>query len=240
MHTSLSPRSSSSRCTPSIKERILNILTVAITCSACAGVAVGCGGIGGGGGGGGSDQPNDPGRIVMRLERDVIDVGNLSQVYIEANDINENGVLLKLHYPTSLTYSKRSAVLFPGEDKEEYIFPYTEATSGNDRYLVFFFNPSRRIGDDIRLALNLKAVEKDESAYIEVGLSNNDPNVHDSEEFSVNKPFFAPLESEDIFIRGSSASETPTPSASGTKTPAAGGPTPAATATASSTTTPES
>lgn len=234
MHTSLNPHSLSPGATPSFKTRMRNLFATLITCAASAGIGIGCGGIGGGGGGG-SDQPNAPGNIFMNLERDVIDVGNLSQVYIEANDINKNGVLLKFHYPTSLTYSKRSAVLFPGEDKEEYIFPYTEATSGSDRYLVFFFTPSQRIGDDIRLALNLKAIQKDQSAYIEVGLSNNDPNVHDSEEFKVNRPFFAPLDREDIVIRGSTVKGTPTPSASGTKTPAAGATTPA-----SSTATPKS
>ena len=239
MLTPSSPHSFIQNRAPSIKERVCNLLAFFITCTTCASVGVGCGGIGGGGGGG-SGQPNAPGSIFMNLERDVIDVGNLSQVYIEANDINENGVLLKLHYPSSLTYSKRSAVLFPGEDKEEYIFPYTEATSGNDRYLVFFFNPSKRIGDDIRLALNLKAIQKDESAYIEVGLSNNDPNVHDSEEFSVNRPFFAPLDREDIYVRGSTVKGTPTPKASGTKTPSSGGTTPAATTPTSSTATPAS
>jgi hypothetical protein len=180
-------------------------------------VTLGCGG------GGGRSAPNDPGDVFITLEKSTIDVGNFSQLYLEANNINENGVLLKLRYPTSLTYSKRSAVLFPGEDKEEYIFPYTEESTDSERYLVFFFTPSKRIGDDIRMALNLKAIKKDDDAFVEIGLSNNDPNVFDSQEFKINRPFFSPLDREDIYIRGlaSEASKTPSSSATASATAAA-------------------
>ena len=152
----------------------------------------------------------------MVMERNTVDVGNFTQLYIEANDIDENGVLLKLRYPPSLTYSKRSAVLFPGEGKEQYIFPYTEATSGQDRFLVFFFTPNERLGNDIRLALNLKAIKRDDEAYVELGLSNNDPNVPDTQEFRVGKPFFSAIDREDVVIRGMEPSTTPTPRPSGT------------------------
>ncbi len=191
---------------------------------------VGCG-VGGGGGGG--SEPNDTGSLFAQLERTEVDLGNFTQVFVELNAINESGVILKLRYPTSITYSKRSAVLFPGEDEQAEIFPFTEATSSGERYLVFFFYPNERKNNDIRLAFNLKAISVDDEAFVEFGVNNNDPNVPDSSEFRVSRPLFSPIERFDVRIVGEAPPPTPTPRPTAATTPGA-----EATPTAAATTTP--
>jgi hypothetical protein len=118
-----------------------------------------------------------------------------------------------------LIYSKNSAVVFPGEKFERNFPPFTEATTAGERYLVFFVYPRQETGDAVRLVLNLKAIEADEDSFIELGISNNDPNIPDSSEFSVSQPFFSAEDRASVFIRGVAASATPTPATSGTPSP---------------------
>ncbi len=199
------------------KHRSIHPLVVASVMSALGiSAVIGCGGIGGGGGGGGSDEPNSTGTITMQLERDDVAVGNFVQVFVEAENINEDGVLIKLHYPDSLIYSKNSAVAFPGEKFDRDFPPFTESTTSGERYLVFFVYPRKETGDSVRLVLNLKAIEVDEDAFVEAGINNNDPNIPDSSEFSGSQPFFSADDRASVYIRGLSARSTPTPASSGT------------------------
>jgi hypothetical protein len=189
---------------------------------AIAGLFAACGSPPGTGGGGGGDRSaNDPGDISLSVEKHDMDSGDFNRIHVDLFDINESGIILKFRYPSSIKYSKGSAVLFPGESEEFAITPYTEATSGKDRYLVFFISSDMAFGHgDLPLELDLKAITQDEEAFVEADLDNNDPRIDDNDEFRVSTPKFTAREHEDIFIRDENSSK-PSGSATATPTPSA-------------------
>jgi hypothetical protein len=185
-------------------------LTLALTLLASA-----CGG----GGGGGADS-NYAGNIVIDLERDQIDSGDLTRVSLEVVDINPKGSILKIRLSKSLRFVANSAVMFPDRKEEHPTAPDKRAETENERFLVFFLDPRDAIGGDfMSLAFNLKGISGDKKGFIEVDLDNNDPNIPDSKEFDATAPRFTAKEHRSIYIEGDSAEPTPTATPVGTGTP---------------------
>jgi hypothetical protein len=173
---------------------------------------------GSGGGGSGSDT-NFAGDLSLNLERDNLDSGDLTQVKIEVRDLNENGAILKLRSSTSLRYVRNTAVISPNRDEELHISPSTDQATDNERYLVFFLSPEDAIGGEfIQLELTMKATKGDDDAFIELDLDNNDPNIPDSKEFSVESPRFSAVAERGVYIARDASEPTPTPEPSGTPT----------------------
>ena len=198
------------------------------------GIAVASCGVGGGGGGGGSDtSDNYPGYTDFQVERDSLDSGDLTNVTLTAYDINEDGIFIKFHYPSSLSFQYGSAMTYAGDAETwQASAPFDSATIGSDKYLVFSVaRPPADQTNRVAISFTLRAISGDPSAYIEVDLDNNDPTVPDSKEFNSTDPQFSSDDRWNISIGGPVAA-TPTPAATGSATPAAtGSATPAATAT---------
>lgn len=172
---------------------------------------------GGGGGGSGSSSPNYPGDLSFRVERSQIDPGDKNRVYVEIDNLNSSGAILKFRYPNALRYVPNSAWFFRGMDEAVHVAPYDETSLDGDRYLVFFLYPSSAINDSfITLEFDLKAVKSNSDAFIEVDLDNNDQGVPDSIEFRPSDPRFSALEKWDVEIEGQSTDVTPTPATTGT------------------------
>ncbi len=209
-----------------------------------AATACGMGGGGGGGGGGGSDTANSnyEGYIDFQLEKDSLDSGDLTQVSLTVYDMNPNGVILKFHYPEALRLVRGSGVLYVGNDGySQQIFADAEETVDGSRYLAYFLFPKDMDnGNQQTVVFDLKAIAPDASAYIEVDLDNNDPNIPDRKEFSAEDPQFTNIDRFNVGIVGTplatptpegtasadgtpSSSETPstTPTAAASGTPAA-------------------
>jgi hypothetical protein len=110
--------------------------------------------------------------------------------------------------------------------------PLDTATIGSNKYLVFSVaRPPADQSNRVAISFTVKAVSGDPSAYIEVDLDNNDPNIPDNLEFNPNDPQFSSDDRWNIAIGGATA-PTPTPAATGSATPApSGSATPAATGT---------
>jgi hypothetical protein len=189
--------------------KILRALILATIITAC-----------GGGGGGGSSDSNYAGNIVIDLERDHIDSGDINRVSLEVVDINPNGSLLKIRLSKSLLYVKGSAVLFPQREEERPTSPDDRVATDDERFLVFFLYPSDAIGGDfVSLSFNVKGITGDKSGFIEVDLDNNDPSIADSQEFDPSAPRFTAKERRSIYIDSDTTEPTPTPTPSGTQTP---------------------
>jgi hypothetical protein len=166
---------------------------------------------GGGGGGGGPQASNDRGDVSLSLETSSVDSGDLCRARVEIYNPNPSGVILKIRFPTTVRYSKSSAVLFPNEEEERPISPSFQATYEGFRYLVFFLsNDEIRYGDYSALELNLKASLPDPAALISVDIDNNDPNIPDNQEFDDKRPQFYSVEEVELEIRGEPR-PTPTP-----------------------------
>jgi hypothetical protein len=173
-----------------------------------------------GGGGGGSTDSNYTGNIVIDLERDHIDSGDINRVSLEVVDINPKGSLLKIRLSKSLLYVKGSAVLFPHREEERPTAPSDRVATEEERFLVFFLYPSDAIaGDFISLSFNVKGIAGDKRGFIEVDLDNNDPSIPDSQEFDPSAPRFTAKERRSIYIDADTSEPTPTPTPSGTQTP---------------------
>jgi hypothetical protein len=178
----------------------------------------------GGGGGGGSSDSNYAGNIVIDLERDHIDSGDINRISLEAVDINPKGSLLKIRLSKSLLYVKGSAVLFPNREEERPTSPDDRVATDEERFLVFFLYPSDAIGGDfVSLSFDVKGITGDKSGFIEVDLDNNDPSIADSLEFDPSAPRFTAKERRSIYIDSDTSEPTPTPTPSGTQTPGIGG-----------------
>jgi hypothetical protein len=189
--------------------KILRALILATIITAC-----------GGGGGGGSSDSNYAGNIVIDLERDHIDSGDINRVSLEVVDINPNGSLLKIRLSKSLLYVKGSAILFPQREEERPTSPDDRVATDDERFLVFFLYPSDAIGGDfVSLSFNVKGITGDKSGFIEVDLDNNDPSIADSQEFDPSAPRFTAKERRSIYIDSDTTEPTPTPTPSGTQTP---------------------
>ena len=198
--------------------RTLRAILIASLITACGGI-----GGGGGGGGGGESDSNYAGNIVVDLERDHIDSGDINRVSLEVVDINPNGSLLKIRLSKSLLYVKGSATLFPNREEERPTTPDERAETENERFLVFFLYPGDAIGGDfVSLTFNVKGLAGDKSGFIEVDLDNNDPSIPDSQEFDPDSPRFSAKERRSIYVDGepSEPTPTPTPAGTGTATPA--------------------
>lgn len=166
---------------------------------------------GGGGGGGGPQSSNDRGDVSLSLETSSVDSGDLFSARVEIYNPNPNGVILKIRFPTTVRYSRNSAVIFPNEHDERSISPSFEATSEGFRYLVFLLsNDEIRYGDYSALELTLKASLPDSDALISVDIDNNDPNIPDNKEFDPKRSQFYPVEEVELEIRGEPR-PTPTP-----------------------------
>jgi hypothetical protein len=166
---------------------------------------------GGGGGGGGPQSSNDRGDISLSLETSAVDSGDLFSARVEIYNPNPNGVILKIRFPTTIRYSRNSAVLFPNEEDERPISPSFETMDEEFRYLVFILsNDEIRFGDYSALELNLKASLPDSSAFVSVDIDNNDPNIPDAREFDEKRPQFYAVDEVEIEIRGD-LRPTPTP-----------------------------
>lgn len=212
------------------------ILTAAV-------IAVASCGVGGGGGGGGSDSSeNYPGYTDFQVERDSLDSGDLTDVTLTVYDINPNGIFVKFHYPASLRFIAGSAMSYSGDAQTwQTTAPLAATTIGTEKYLVFtVFPPPTDQTNRVTLSFTMKAVSGDPSAYLEVDLDNNDPNIPDNLEFNSNDPQFSSDDRWNISIGGAGA-PTPTPPATGSATPAPSGsatPAPSGSATPAATGTP--
>lgn len=193
-------------------KKILCVISIGCLIASC--------GVGGGGGGGGGSDANHEGDVSVDLERDNLDSGDLSRVNVEVRNLNPDGAILKFRSSRSLRYVKNSAIRFPRRDEERRITPYKDASTDNERYLVFFLYPDDAIdGDFISIQFDMKATTGDNDAFMEVDLDNNDQNVADSKEFSVDSPRFSALQRFDIFIAPDASQGTPTPVAGASPTP---------------------
>ncbi len=187
---------------------IFRIIVIATFITAC-----------GGGSGGGSSDSNYAGDIVLDLERDHIDSGDINRVSLEVVNINPKGSLLKIRLSKSLLYVKGSAILFPNRDEQRPTIPDDRVATDEERFLIFFLYPEDALGGDfISLSFNVKGITGDKRGFIEVDLDNNDPSIPDAQEFDPNAPRFTAKQRRSIYIDSDTSEPTPTPAPSGTET----------------------
>ena len=110
----------------------------------------GCGGGGGallGGGGGNGDEFVGAATVNIRVSPNSIDAGDRAQVKIQIKNVIETGILLKVRYPTKLSYANKTArIKLDSDDVSTALDPNVTGETTDWKYLVFFL-PRSAFGD---------------------------------------------------------------------------------------------
>lgn len=158
------------------------IFIISLVVSACGG---------GGGGGGGFVGAAD---LQLEVEPRVVDPGDRLFVRIRINEIHEDGIMLKLRFPSAIRYVRDSAMLYRdrGDDQGRAYPPTENETVESSIYLVFFVDHDDLEGDNRgELLLELEAREEVDDGQVEVDADVDNPRVDDDKEFDAENPAFA-------------------------------------------------
>ena len=162
---------------------------------------IGCGS----GGGGSSNSSSGAANISVTASPKKIDIQDRTTVRIKLEEVNRNGIVVKVRYPSRLEYVAGTSFLkVDGDDRD--ITPDVSVQDGNKRYLVFFF-PRSYFGDvpdsedqdqtSTPGELRFELVGKDNlsDGTIEVDVDVDDPTIDNSVEFTLDNTAFQ-VESE--------------------------------------------
>jgi hypothetical protein len=166
---------------------------------------VGCGG---GGGGGGGDEFVGAANVSINSSPQQIDSGDRTRVSIELSDVHENGIAVKVRFPSGLRYVPSSSFLMVGE-REIDISPTVNATDDTEdqTYLVFYLTQSqfRRSnqeynGESGTLLIQLEGRKTVVDGEIEVDPDVDDPAEDNTIEFDLASPEFVSEASASITV----------------------------------------
>jgi len=153
-----------------------------------------------GGSSGGGDDFAGAGRVSVSASPKEIDIGDRQKVTVDISDTNDDGVILKMRYPSGLSYVQDSSFL-EVDERELDIGPQVNADDGNEVYLVYFFPKSLfdENGDGV-LTFLLEGNDEVTRGKIEVDIDVDDPLIDDSNEFDTSNPEFQSEDEVDIKV----------------------------------------
>ncbi len=179
-------------------------LSLAITALA-AGI-LGCGG--GGGGSGSGDSFFGAANVDVRVSPSKIDSGDRTQVQIELSDVHENGIAVKIRFPSGLRYVPGSSFLMI-DSREIDVDPTVVITDPSEdlSYIVTYLtqNQFRRSnqeynGESGTLLLQLEGRKSVIDGEVEVDPDVDDPAEDNSLEFDISNPEFVAESSASIEV----------------------------------------
>lgn len=174
-----------------IKEKFLVPLLLTLLVSA---ILTGCGGGGGGG------EFTGPALVSVDADPSSIDTGDRTTVTIEIQEVNDDGIMLKIRTPIGLSYVSDSGTLTV-DGIQINLDPASNTADTSFNYLVYFL--SRKLfGTENRGTVN---VVFDGTAAIETGAIDVDPDIDNptisnTTEFDVAAPKFSAEDSQTIVV----------------------------------------
>jgi len=128
-----------------------------------------------------------------------IDTGDRTQVKLELNEIHPDGIIIKIRFPSELSYVEGSTELEVAEEEIELAPNFLVTDENDDWYLVFFLDEDLfGFEEEGVLTLELRAVDELEGGEIEL-----DVDIRDTDSFDVNQPEFSPEDSDFIEVGSS-------------------------------------
>lgn len=161
-----------------------------------------CGG-GGGGGGDGDEDFVGAALVAIATSPSEIDTGDRTRVTVEIAEVHENGIAVKIRFPTGLAYIPSSAFLQVQRSSLDAT-PTHNLPSGNNNFLVFFFSKGAFGDNSGTLVLELEGLSSVTDGVVEVDADVDDPRVDNQAEFTVENAEFAAEDAADIAVEGSS------------------------------------
>lgn len=153
------------------------------------------------GGGGGSDDSGDTDSLLAAIvsigaQPTNIDTGERLLVRVTIDEVNQQGIVLKLRYPQGFNFYRDSAVII-ADGESSSVEPQVQGTSqvpGETADYLVFFLPRSRFGLEARGTLSLQLIGKAkvESGAIEVDVDLDNTLVDNSREFNLANPLFTP------------------------------------------------
>jgi hypothetical protein len=165
-------------------------------------------GCGGGGGGGGEGDFVGAARVSISSSPRQIDSGDRTLVSVRLSDVHENGIAVKIRYPSGLRYVPSSSFLLIGE-RELDVSPTVNATDDKEdlTYLVFYLSQSqfrrssqRYNGEQGVLTVQLEGRDTVAEGEIEVDPDVDDPAEDNANEFDLTSPEFVSEASSTITV----------------------------------------
>ena len=169
-------------------KKLITLALLALTLPAC------------GSGGGGGDSFIGAATVNVRTSPNRIDTGDRTLVNIDVSDMHEDGILLKVRFPSALAYVPGTAFLEINGNETD-ISPDKNVADSNRRFLVFFLDRSdideNQTGKVIFQLVGNNTVSE---GNIEVDADVNDSLIADEDEFSASSPEFGEESSASIEV----------------------------------------
>ena len=131
--------------------------------------------------------------ISIRVVPSVIDTGDRVRVIITIDDVNENGIALKVRAPMQLDYVPDSSTL--DTDGSDDPLPEPQMfTIDDDNYLIYYLAQSLFGDDGFRsgiLVFEFEANNETEEALVEADADVDDPLISNATEFNPDNPEFS-------------------------------------------------
>ena len=171
----------------------------------------------GGGGGGNNSTFVGAADVSLTVSPNSIDSHDRTQVKVRITNVIDTGILLKVRYPSKLSYAVNTAKLqLDSEQDGRQVDPSFNGPSGSKTYLVFFLSRSsfgdvssgsgsETVSEPATLTFELIGDGRLADGLIEVDADVNDPTIPDSTEFNVSDPQFEPQSDASIEVKESSS-----------------------------------
>ena len=153
------------------------------------------------GGGGGGDDFIGAAQVSISAAPTQIDTGDRTLIKVNISEVHENGIALKLRFPTGLFYVLNSSfVTVNGADVNTG--PAVSTGAGNYNYLVFYF-PQSVFGRDSQgdLTVQLEGNSEVIDGRVEVDADVDDPLIDNAVEFDPDNPEFEAEDSVSVQVR---------------------------------------
>lgn len=142
--------------------------------------------------------------VALQISPSSIDTGDRTRVTVDISDVHDNGISLKIRFPSGLRYVASSAVL-QIEDADLDVSPTVNVNSSNQTFLVFYFDSVTFSEFSGKLTLELEGTKIVRDGEIEIDADVDDPDIGNDVEFSPDAPEFDAEESASIQVRSDSS-----------------------------------
>lgn len=158
-------------------------------------------GCGTGGSSGGGKDPLQAALVTIDVDPAAIKLGDRALVTVEMQNIDPNGVFLKLRYTHSLSYIEGTSGLTVAEEYVEVDPVEGPLANPNFNYMTFYI-PAESFGEEDygKLTIQLRAIEIADVSTVQVDVDLHDPEKDPSEEFDSEAPLFGVEDSAEVEI----------------------------------------
>ena len=156
-------------------------------------------------GGGGGDGSDFIGAAQARIEVNpqTIDTGDHIRVTVRISSVHQDGIALKIRFPSGLAYVPSTAFLTVDQHEIDES-PEVDVTSETDSksYLVFYFTQAIfGEGETGELEIELEGVSEIADGRVEVDADVDDPLISNDTEFDIEAPEFLAEDEAKIEVR---------------------------------------